>query len=435
MTKIQNSKIILFLLLTGLFCGAYAESIDPNSVLEERAKLEAELADLEAQMTGYEDVIKEKQREASTFERDITILDAQINKAKTGIRVRDLAINKLSTGIVERSGLIGEFQEKIEAEKISLSELLRQVNEMDSTSLVEILLGYDSLSEFFEDFSSSESVQRELQFSLEDMRGTQKRTEEEKLGMENEKFEQMELRYLQELEKKSIEVRETEKQKLLDVTKGEEAKYQTILEARQKDATKIRNQLFLLRGSDDIPFEKAVEYATFAWEKTGIRPAFLLGVIAEESNLGANVGTGNWKEDLSHENCGKQRTAFVEVTSELGLNPDILPVSRRAWYGYCGGAMGPAQFMPTTWQIFDNLIGKITGHKPPSPWNPLDAFVGAALLLKDNGAAEGGYTAERRAALRYLAGSRWNKPAYSFYGDDVMALSEKYQKQIDIISK
>ena len=63
----------------------------------------------------------------------------------------------------------------------------------------------------------------------------------------------------------------------------------------------IKAELFTLRGTDAIPFEKALEFANIAFAKTGVRPAFLLGVIAEESNLGENVGTGNWRTDMHPE--------------------------------------------------------------------------------------------------------------------------------------
>ena len=64
--------------------------------------------------------------------------------------------------------------------------------------------------------------------------------------------------------------------------------------------------------------KKAVEYANLVWKMLKVRPAFLLGVIREESNLGANVGKGNWKEDLyncyiklGHKTSAeKQKTAF-----------------------------------------------------------------------------------------------------------------------------
>ena len=41
---------------------------------------------------------------------------------------------------------------------------------------------------------------------------------------------------------------------------------------------------------------------------------------------------------------------------------------------------------------------------------------------------------ERLAALRYLAGwANATKPAYAFYGNEVMDLADKWQKQIDIL--
>jgi hypothetical protein len=53
--------------------------------------------------------------------------------------------------------------------------------------------------------------------------------------------------------------------------------------------------------------------------------------------------------------------------------------------------------------------------------------------MMDNGADEGTFTAERRAALRYFAGGNWNKASYAFYGDDVMEFAESYQKDINIL--
>lgn len=439
----KRNKVNLIILINLVFVGVvFANTIDPNAVIDRRAQLESELAVLEQQIESQRTLIKEKQREGTSLERDISILDAQINKSQLEIRARNLSISKLNTGITEKSGLIGELEQKVNTGRSSLSELLREVNEMDSTSLVEIILGYDTLSEFFEDFSSFESIQKELQISLEEIKSTQNQTEDEKQTLENRKTEELELRYIQEVENKKLGKKEKEKQYLLDVTKGEEEKYQSILNTQQKSASAIRSELFLLRGSPAIPFEKAVEYANNAWKITGVRPSFLLGVISYESELGANLGTGNWKDDLyeCYKSIGyktsaeKQKTAFLEITSELGLNPDIMPVSKAPYYG-CGGAMGPAQFMPTTWQLYKNRIGEVTGHKPPSPWEPLDSFMAAALLLKDNGAAAGGYTAERRASLRYFAGGNWQKSSYAFYGDDVMELATKYQKQVDIISQ
>ena len=436
MPKNLKTALVFAVLTLGVFMAfaVLAQTINPEDVGARRVELERELAELEKEADGLRGIISAKQQESASFERDIAILDAQIKKAQLEIKARDIAISNIINSIGEKSVKIDGLLLKIEREKNSLSELLRRMDELDRVSLIETFLGGDDLSEFFAELDSLESIQQAMHDSISLIRETKSSTETEIDDLESKKAEETQLRGLQVLEKKRIEERESERKSLLKITKGKEAEYQKVLQAKQKDAATIRSQLFLLTGSPDIPFEKAVELANKAFQKTGVRPAFLLGVIAEESHLGANVGTGNWRVDLSHSRCAKQREAFVQITSELGLNPDLMPVSKKAWYGYCGGAMGPAQFIPTTWLLYKNLVARHTGHNPPNPWEPEDAFVASALLLKDNGAAEGTYTAERRAALRYLAGSNWQKSSYAFYGDDVMALAAKYQEQMNIIA-
>lgn len=425
-----------------------SQTVDPAAVLEQRAKLEEEYKELEKQIEGLMVVIQEKQGETVSLKRDIAVINAEIKKAKLAIKARTFAIDNLNSLIREKSELIGELLLKQRSQKESLAELLRQLNEFGDVTLVEIVLGYKNLSDFFVDIDSLDSLQKFIQDSFEDIKTIKENAEEEKFVLEEKKKEESELRYLQELEKKRIEEREKEKKRILDITSGEEKEYQKLLAGREKDAARIKNQLFILRGSEAIPFEKAIEYANFAQEATGVRPAFLLGVIAEESELGANLGSGNWKTDMYdcyrrigyNKSAEKQKTAYLAIISELMIDdPNSRPVSKAPYYG-CGGAMGPAQFMPATWWDpgnktgYKELIAKLTGHNPPDPWDPKDAFIAAALLLKDNGAAAGGYAAERRAALRYLAGSNWSKSAYAFYGDDVMALAKKYQEQIDILT-
>lgn len=422
---------LIIVLGAGFF--AFAQTVDPVLVGERKVALEKELAAYESQIDAFRKQIDDKRTEAASFERDIAILTAEIKKAQLAIKARTIAIEQLSDTIDEKSDLVETLLVRIDREKKSLAELLRRVEELGRTSFLEAFFALESISGFFEELDHFDTVQAAVHTSFTEIRKTKEMTEEEIDTLETRKSEEVELRALQQLEKRRIEEKEGEKKKILAVTKGVEAEYQKLLKSREKDAATIRSQLFLLRGSADIPFEKAVEYANVAYRATNVRPAFLLGVISEESNLGANVGTGNWNTDMADRRCKSQREAFQAITSELGLNPDLMPVSKKAWYGYCGGAMGPAQFMPTTWQLYKKAISRVSGHNPPSPWDPLDAFVASALLLRDNGADTGTYAAERRAALRYLAGANWQKKSYAFYGDDVMALASKYQDQMNII--
>ena len=424
----------LILLLLPVFY-IYAQALDPSIVVDRRAELERELLGLEKEIENYSDLIKTKQSEAQSLGRDIALLDAQIKKAQLEIKARTLAIGKLQGAIGEKSRTIVGLEEKIQRERASLAELLRELHKLDESSVVEVLLTYNDLSDFFVQADSFNTIQESLQASFEKIRANKNQAEEERADFEERKAQELQLKTLQELEKKRTQEREAEKKKILADTKGQEKAYKKLLDDKSKNAAQIRSQLFLLNGSAAIPFEKALEYALVVEKQTGVRPAFLLGIIAEESNLGANVGTGNWKDDLAHSRCEKQRVAFVDITSRLGLNPDQMPVSKRAWYGYCGGAMGPAQFIPTTWLLYEAQVSSLTGHNPPNPWNPLDAFMASGLLLRDNGAGARSYDAEHKAALKYLAGSNWKNPAYRFYGDDVMGLAQKYQDQMNILAQ
>lgn len=414
---------------------AHGEEVNINALSVRRAELERQLADYEKQISALSGVIKDKQNQSASLQRDIAILNANVQKAKLGIRTLDIAISNLQGGIDERSNLVGSLLKKIDSETGSLSDLLRKYDELNSASLVEIILGYQNISDFFHSVDELDSVQLAIQNSLNSVRVAKKTTETEIDALETKKAEQLQLKTIQNLQKKKLEQSKSEEDSLLKETKGQEALYQKQLKDRQTQAAKIRSQLFLLNGSSAIPFERAITYANAAFKQTGVRPAFLLGILTEESNLGQNVGTGDWKTDLSNPKCASQRTAFEEITSELGLNPDLMPVSKKAWYGNCGGAMGPAQFIPTTWQLYREAVSQITGNNPPNPWNPQDAFAASALLLRDNGAAGGNYENERIAALKYLAGANWKKAAYRFYADDVLGFAAKYQEQIDLLNQ
>lgn len=84
----------------------------------------------------------------------------------------------------------------------------------------------------------------------------------------------------------------------------------------------------------------------------------MLAVLTQESNLGQNVGTCNRPTDPPNRHYTKimhptrDQHHFVTITKELGMDPNSTPVSCPMFesgqqFGW-GGAMGPAQFIPST---------------------------------------------------------------------------------------
>lgn len=431
--------VIFFFGLFGLLFGAGTILAQTSAdVGIRRAHLERELQTLEGEIEIQKTILQNKQRDSVSLERDISILNANIQSAQLSIKVRDLAIGKLTDDIRGKESTIAALSAKMEREKTSLAQLLRKERELDSYSLVEVILAKEDISEFFADIESFDSIKAALKESFVAIEETRDATAKQKEALTGKQRDEEELRRIQNLQKKRIEENKAEKRKILDVSRGQESVYKKVIQNKEKNAAVIRAELFNLRGSAAIPFEKALNLANLAAAKTGVRPALILGVIAEESNLGENVGTGHWQTDMccppASGKKDRDRPIFLEITKKLGLNPDSMPVSRKPGYGW-GGAMGPAQFIPSTWVLYEARLVNATGHNPPNPWEPIDAFMASAMLLKDNGAAKQTATAEWKAAMCYLAGCRSTYPkSLHFYGDDVIALASKYQKMIDVLA-
>ena len=447
MTKFAASVLTTSILLLALLAGALPMISGAETEVERRARLSAELAKIEAEIASNRTTLVETQKERTTLERDIAILDNQIRTAQLQIKQRDIALGNLGTDIGAKRTAIRGVDDKVMRSEEALAHLIRRTREIDDLSLVELALS-QSLTGFFEDVDVYVSLQSQLDSSFEEMIAVRQDLSARKEALETRQSEEQELRKLQVLEKQNIEQKEKSKQQILTVTKGEEKAYQDLIAERERTAAQIRTALFDLRDSGAIPFGTAYEYAKEAGAATAVRPALILAILRQETNLGENVGqclltNTPSKGDGKGKNTGRVFSQvmkatrdvdpFMAITSELGLDPFSQVVSCPPGYGY-GGAMGPAQFIPSTWMLYKDRLARATGQNPPNPWNPRTAIFATSLLMADNGADTGTRAAERLAALRYFAGwGNAGKSAYAFYGDAVMEFVDQYQRDIDVL--
>lgn len=412
------------------------------AVEERRKQLEAELKAIEKEIHEQQIILDQKRTEVQSVERDIAILNAEIRKAQLEIRARNLAINEISGEISKKESTIGELNEKIGREKQSLAQILRRRNQHDEYSLVEVVLSSEDLSEFFADVDAFETLNVSLQGSLAEIRATQAalRGEQEQLTVKRRL--EADVKAEVEAEKRAVERKEDEKQELLAVKKNEEKSYEQVVKEKQRKAAEIRAALFALRDTKAIPFGEAYEFAKAASASTGVRPALILAILTQESNLGENVGqcylrdpatgggvgknTGRWFENVMK--ASRDVEPFMRIAQNLGFDPFNQVVSCPQSIGY-GGAMGPSQFIPSTWEAYEGVLAKALGVSTPNPWEPKHAFTATALYLRDLGAAKGGWSAEREAAARYYAGGYWETRGLG-YANSVLAIAQDIQENM-----
>lgn len=430
------------------------------AVSNRQQELQNQLGELENQIAAQQRLLDVAQGQRQTLQTQIDAFNAEIKKTQLQIKAINLTITQLNGDIGVRNRTLAQLAARLAAEKESLAQILRQTQMLDDYSVVSVALGSQNVSGFFSDLDAFTSIKRSLAESFSQIEQTSSATEAEKEALLARLTEQEQLRTVAQLAKQRVQAQEQEKQKLLAQTKGIEANYQKLIAASQKTAAQIRSELFMLRDSAAIPFGTALTYAEQAEKATGTRAAVTLAVLKQETNLGENLGTGTWRVDMSP---SRDQPVFVYITQVLGFNPDQMPVSKKPSYGW-GGAMGPGQFIPSTWVCYGGFVNINTnscsppsgfnssfwqgpwqyttskdrvrkllgGSSPSNPWNAQTAIMATAMLMADNGASARTPAAERLAAQRYFAGwANANKRAYAFYGDGVMGFASQFQRDIN----
>ncbi len=418
---------VSFLLLCALAVPLYAVA---DTIANQQQALQAQLDQINKEIAQNQVQLATQQKQRTSLERDVAILDSQIQEAQLEIKQRDLTIKQIKNNIAQKQSGIASVDTHVAAGEESLAQILRETNEMDRTSLAARVLG-GTLQDLFTEADDFATIQKALSDAFTEMATTRTDLSARKKALEEQQQEQSDLLQLQVAQQNSLKATEKKKQDLVKAAKGQEAVYQQIIAGKEQSAAQIKAALFALNGGNrTTSFGDIYSYAKEASIKTGVRPALILAILREESNLGQNVGKGTWKVDMK---APRDTVPFQQICAALGLNPDAMPVSKAPSYGY-GGAMGPAQFIPSTWVLYQDRIANATGQNPPNPWDPRTATFAAAILLMDNGADTHTPATERLAALRYLAGwKNATKSAYAFYGNDVMSFAAEFQSQIEVL--
>lgn len=447
--KKEARRSAIFLLFTTLFLMAVFFLQDTAmanpSPEEERQALEEELKKLEQQISQYEQDVSKTQQEKQTLKNRIAYLKRQVEKLNLQITQGNLMIRDLRSQVQATQKSMEVTERQIEAYRERLTVILRRLYQESQKSTLEILLAEPKFSDFFASVVALEQLNEENQKLLSNIKDLKGYLETQKQAIEEEKEDLEKTVQIQMLQKQQHVATQKEQQKILEQTEGKEQMYQQLLSVTRQRAAEIRARIFELIGVAVAPtFGEAAEIAKFVQSVTGIRPAFLLAVLTQESNIGKNVGqcyvtnftTGsgvvayNGKTVTRVMHPTRDIPLFLKITEAVGRDPSRTPVSCPLpdVKGY-GGAMGPAQFIPSTWVLIAQKVEAVTG-KAADPWNIKDAFLAAGIYLRDLG----GLTSEFKAAMMYFSGSSWTKYE-EFYGRSVLSIAERYEQDLKEIGE
>lgn len=468
--KFIGYSIFFIIVLVFLFWAAknlFAQSVEEvckspkDEYTENLCKEYARISEEEKALEGS---VQQQKAQSASIQTELSKLTTQIKQTQLSIDKKNVVIKQLGNDIALKDQTVNQLNTKLENGKEDLAQLIKKKNELDDISLTEIILTQEDFSEFFVNVDTYNLLQNSLEELFNEIREIRGLTEEEKAKLERRKNEEQDVKAEIEAQKKKVQAQQGEQSTLLSYSKKAEATLESYLAEKRARAAQIRSALFQLRDAAGISFGDAVKYATIAGKATGVRPALILAILKQESDLGKNVGTCNRAGDpetkkytsimpgpLHYANYlanGKScsgaaspcswrddQTTFKDITAKLGMDHDTTPLSCPiASVGGWGGAMGPSQFIPTTWKSYEGRIASALGVKTPNPWNPEHAFTATALYLADLGAANGGYTAEHTAAAKYYAGNNYAGGPGQSYGTSVLSHATGFQEQIEFLA-
>jgi peptidoglycan hydrolase CwlO-like protein len=431
------NKYLIFLCCTAVLF-ASPGFVFSQSKTDIQNDLERQLQDIQAQIDIYSKELGKAQSQKKTLINKIKQLQTKQKALQLQIKETSLKLTALEDkiGVVEKNiGVNLIKEEKLNAE---ITATLREINQVDNNFIVALVTA-DGFAAFLNQIREYSEITNELTSLRAETRNIRAKLEDQQNVLEDQKDQTSNLLKIKSIQQNDLLGTLKEQNGLLDETKGLESNYQVILSDQKKRAAEIRNRMYeLFDTGKQITFGQAVEIAKYASNLTGIRPAFLLAILTQESNLGKNVGTCNRPGDPPEKSWKvimkptRDQEPFKTITAELGLDPDQTPVScpmrdKKGKQVGWGGAMGPAQFIPSTWMGYKDRISTLTGKKPADPWDIRDAFVAASLMLKANG-ADGTDDGDWKAAMRYFSGS--TNTQFRFYGDNVLSITKQYLQDI-----
>jgi peptidoglycan hydrolase CwlO-like protein len=395
---------------------------DPASAKQDLAnKINA----LRSQINQYQDQIDAKSQKEASLGRDIEVLDADIKKIELQIMETNLVISQLDGEVGAKQMEIDSMEKRIKAKQEILTKFLQELYERGDASAAELVFGNKNFSDYFFQSDSLVSFEDQTKDVFDQLVSLKQDLKKQKEAILEKKADKENYRYIQVDQERSLEGEKQMKDILIARTKNEK-------DALQQETEKLQAELNAIQSlGEPIAMDEAIKSAQYASKLTSVAPEFLLGVLRVESGLGTNVGGGRYKSDMNP----NQWDTFKGICKELGVDPDKVPVSRRACYnrdakdgcGGWGGAMGPAQFMPSTLMGYKSKVEKTTGSPPANPWDIKDSLVAMGLKLAAvDGVAAGDRKAWAKAAGMYLAGGNWEN--YPWYSDRVLFYADGFKK-------
>ncbi|OIP25235.1 hypothetical protein AUK11_01000 [bacterium CG2_30_37_16] len=296
----RNRRLLLKVILGFLI---FTVAIPANASTLDNKK--NELSQIQNQIKTLENGLREKKSKINTLNDQIAYFDTEISTVTEEIDLTISQINKLQSEIKSLNAEIKKTEKKLKEAQELLKDYLTEIYSQGKTSALEMIVSSNNISEYMNQMEYTETLQEKVNNQVTTIKDIKANLDKNKSRAEQENKKLNETKTQLTAKKTSLDNTKAEKQKLLDMTFGEEQRFQDLLTAsRNKEAAaerEIQNIVSSLynRGSTSggqVSTGAIIGYQGNTGYSTGTHLHFTVfknGVAVDPLPL-LNNGTFNW---------------------------------------------------------------------------------------------------------------------------------------------
>ena len=285
------------------------------------------IQELEKEIAQYQDDLEEVGEEKQTLTSEVKTLDISRQKISTDIKLTQNRIDSTNYQIEELSLDIDDKEKNISKNTEVIAETIRTMNEIESDSLIEIVLSNKDLSGFLNQIETLQQFQSKMRDDVkrltglkEELVGTKTQTQTKKEELADFKGDLSDQKYVLDINRK-------DKNTLLSITKNKESNYQNLLDEKVEARKAFERELLDLESQLKIEIDTSkiakAGKGVLSWPLDKVHITQYFGNTKFAKSGGYN-GSGHNGMDFRASQGTKVKAALTGVVTAVG-NTDAVP--------------------------------------------------------------------------------------------------------------
>jgi len=311
MTKKTQKILILFL----------AGILFSQSFLQTNADTTSDkIQSLEEKAANYRKLIEIKKLQQGTLGNQLSLLETENQKLETEIEIKKEALGDVSSQVDRLNNQILEYEKSIQSQRAILGDLLRLYYENKRGDEIINLFGSENFYASLKNEDGILQAKEKVKEVVDNINALKNNLEKEKQAQEQKQNELKSLANQLDEKNKKLDATKAQKESLLVVTKGEEAKYQQLL-------AKVESQKQELLNIDELSTASGLSADAYDKPKDGL--ASTSWFYSQRDSRWGNDEIGRSRSNMKDWGCAVTAVAMVFKYYGNSITPKTLADSSK----------------------------------------------------------------------------------------------------------